>query len=52
MKIDIEVINPIAYKDWDQLLLSTEQYSFFHSSAWAKVLYDSYNYSPQYLFSL
>ena len=52
MKIDIEVINPISYKDWDQLLLSTEQYSFFHSSAWAKVLYDSYNYSPQYLFSL
>jgi hypothetical protein len=52
MKIDINVVNPIEYKDWDQLLLSTKQYSFFHSSAWAKVLSDSYNYSPQYLFSL
>ena len=51
MKIEIDIINPITYNNWDQLVLDTEQYSFFHSSAWAKVLSDSYNYTPQYLYS-
>lgn len=44
----IEVINPIANKDWDDLLLTNDQSTFFHTSAWARVLTDSYNYKPLY----
>jgi hypothetical protein len=40
--------NPITYPGWDDLLLSHPDYSFFHSSAWAKVLFESYHYTPQY----
>jgi len=30
------------------LVLSTDKYSFFHSSHWARVLSESYNYKPLY----
>ncbi len=46
--MDIQIINPITYPGWDDLLLSTPGYSFFHSSAWARVLFDSYGYTPKY----
>ncbi len=42
------IIDPTNYPDWDDLLLSTPGYSFFHSSAWAKVLLESYGYTPEY----
>ena len=42
------VIDPTQYPGWDDLLLSTSDYSFFHSSAWAKVLFESYHYTPKY----
>jgi len=44
----IQIINPITYPGWDELILSTPNYSFFHSSAWAKVLRESYGYKPLY----
>ena len=44
----IQIINPIEYEGWDKLLLSTPDYSFFHSSVWAEVLYKSYGYTPLY----
>ena len=46
--MDIQIINPITYLGWDNLLLNTPGYSFFHSSAWAKVLNESYQYKPTY----
>ena len=46
--MDIQIINPITYPGWDDLLLSTPDYSFFHSPAWAKVLKETYRYSPTY----
>ncbi len=48
MNIDHESINPIEYPGWDDLLLSQPDYSFFHSSHWARVLHDSYGYKPCY----
>jgi hypothetical protein len=48
MSIPIQIVNPITYPGWDDLLLSTSGYSFFHSSAWAKVLSESYGYTPLY----
>jgi len=48
MKPNIQIINPITYLGWDDLLISCPGYSFFHSSAWARVLSDSYGYTPIY----
>jgi hypothetical protein len=48
MNLQLHIINPINYPRWDDLLLSTNDYSFFHSSAWAKVLSESYHYTPTY----
>ena len=42
----IQIINPIDYPDWDDLLLTNDQTTFFHTSAWAKVLCESYKYRP------
>ena len=44
----MHIINPIDYAGWDNLILSHADYSFFHSSHWAKVLYESYQYKPLY----
>ena len=48
MSLELEIINPLRFEGWDELILQTHGYSFFHSLAWAKVLYDSYNYKPLY----
>jgi hypothetical protein len=44
----IEVLNPLDRPDWDSMLLRAPGASFFHSSAWSKVLSESYGYTPQY----
>ena len=46
MKMDI--INPADWPQWDDLVLATNGYSFFHSASWAKVLSSSYHYKPTY----
>ncbi len=44
-----EIINPLEYSGWDDVVLATEGYSFFHSSNWARVLHETYGYRPVYL---
>ena len=46
--MNIEIINPITHKGWDELLLTSDQSTFFHTAAWARVLHESYNYKPLY----
>ena len=46
--MNIQIINPIEYPNWDELLLASDQSTFFHTAAWAKVLHESYNYKPLY----
>src|SRR3989337_2504869 len=48
MSLKLEIINPLVYPDWDKLVLSTPNYSFFHSSNWARVLSEAYGYKPLY----
>jgi len=48
MNLELKVINPLKFNDWDELVLSSKVYSFFHSSAWARVLHESYRYKPVY----
>lgn len=38
--------------NWDDLVLTHPDYSFFHSSAWARVLSESYGYKPLYFTSI
>ncbi len=43
------LVSPADIPDWDERLVrSGGPYSFFHSSAWAEVLRDTYGYSPCY----
>lgn len=44
----LEILNPVNYPSWDEIVLSHPEYSFFHSASWARVLYESYGYSPLY----
>ena len=47
--LDLNVVDPGTQPDWDEKLIrSGENYSFFHSSAWAEVLRSTYGYSPCY----
>lgn len=46
--MNIEIINPIDYPNWDGLLLTNPAATFFHTSAWAQVLAESYKYKPLY----
>jgi len=49
---NIQIINPITYPGWDDLIISTPNTSFFHSSNWARVLSESYHYLPLYFTTL
>lgn len=45
----MQIISPLTYPDWDNLLLAAPGSSIFHTSYWARVLHDSYGYQPCYL---
>lgn len=49
MENQIEITNPLTDKEWDDRILSHPDYSFFHSTSWARVLFESYGYTPVYL---
>jgi Acetyltransferase (GNAT) domain len=42
-------VNPVHFPNWDALMISHSNYSFFYGTAWARVLEDTYGYSPVYL---
>jgi hypothetical protein len=46
--MDLQRISPLDYPDWDDLLLKSGDPSFFHTSAWARVIVESYGYQPVY----
>jgi Acetyltransferase (GNAT) domain len=48
MSDGIEVVNPLSYPGWDDMVAASGKGSFFHSSYWARVLYESYGYRPVY----
>ncbi len=48
----MQVLNPVSFPGWDELLLATQGASFAHSSAWARVLSEAYGYRPAYFASL
>ena len=50
--MNLTILNPLEYPGWDELLLTNSDYSFFHSSSWARVLCESYKYKPLYFTSI
>jgi CelD/BcsL family acetyltransferase involved in cellulose biosynthesis len=42
------VVNPLEYPNWDTLVSSHRESSFFHGTAWARVLSATYGHSPNY----
>lgn len=44
----LEILNPLDEIQWDNLLATHPESSFFHSAAWANVLHDTYGYQPFY----
>ena len=39
-------LNPLEHPGWDSLVAAHPQSSFFHSSAWARVLHETYGHQP------
>jgi hypothetical protein len=39
-------LNPTLYDNWDELVRKSPGSSFFHTSAWIRVLSESYHYTP------
>jgi hypothetical protein len=46
--VNFNVVDPVAVKDWDASILKFNNVSFFHSSPWARLLSDSYQFKPMY----
>ncbi len=46
--MQFQLLNPIQYPDWETLLIQSGDPTFYHTSAWAKVLSSSYHYEPLY----
>ncbi|MDR3458970.1 MAG: peptidoglycan bridge formation glycyltransferase FemA/FemB family protein [Verrucomicrobiae bacterium] len=44
-------LNPLENPNWDALLTSRPDFSFFHGAAWARVLVETYGYVPHYFYS-
>jgi hypothetical protein len=44
----VDVLNPIEHPEWDKWVGDFTEASFFHTSAWARVLCDTYGHQPRY----
>jgi serine/alanine adding enzyme len=44
----IKIIDPTTDKRWDDFIMSHPESTFFHLSAWAKLLIDVYHHEPDY----
>jgi hypothetical protein len=49
LTFSIQPVNPLSETGWDALVMTHPAYTFFHGSAWAKVLHKSYGFKPAYL---
>jgi hypothetical protein len=44
----VQPANPLQHPNWDALITSLPNFSFFHGAKWAKVLVETYGYAPNY----
>jgi len=48
MESSLKIANPLNYNGWDEKLLASRECTIFHSTAWAKVLSETYQCHPVY----
>ncbi len=48
-EVEVKLLDPSVDSEWDQLVLSHPEATFFHSSAWARTLIKTYGHKPFYL---
>jgi hypothetical protein len=48
LQTHLHILDPLSCEDWDKRLNHHEKLSFFHSKAWAHVLFETYRYQPRY----
>jgi hypothetical protein len=46
--LELSTVSPLTYPGWDDLLGAHPEHSYFHTSSWARVLHESYGFSPHY----
>ena len=46
--VNTTCIDPLSDPAWDRLAAAHPEFTFFHSSAWAKVLHSTYGHEPVY----
>jgi hypothetical protein len=51
VSVKYRIINPLEDPGWDGWIPSLAGSTIFHTSAWARVIYDTYGYAPHYLLS-
>lgn len=49
MPHNVQIVNPLEQSGWDEGLQRFGNASIFHTTAWARVLSDSYGFRPRYL---
>ncbi len=45
----MQPVNPLDHPDWDARLTRRPDFSFFHGTAWTKVLVEAYGFAPDWL---
>lgn len=48
-RVPLQVVDPSRNADWEKLIGTHPQASFFHGAAWANVLRDTYHHVPFYI---
>lgn len=48
VRLEVQAVNPGSTANWNELLQTHGEYSFFHTAEWAKVLQETYGYEPNY----
>lgn len=47
--VEARIVNPVTDPSWDQWITAHAEATVFHTSAWARVLADTYGHQPCYL---
>jgi Acetyltransferase (GNAT) domain len=45
---EVQIVNPLGVADWDDRISGLPEATFFHTSAWARVVHETYGYEPVY----
>lgn len=45
---NLDILNPLHHREWNEFLISSKECSPFHTSNWARTLNESYGFTPRY----